>query len=149
MNLAIQHEQDLAVSAGAFIAENPDVSQTDFVEWTAAVRAFDRYPEIQGIGEVVLVPASELSAFVIRAMADPAGTLPSDGTFQIIPAGARPYYCFEAVAQSRAGPSTTPAGLDLCASALGPALLKARDSGQGAYVPYAAGGRPALVVGTP
>jgi len=31
LNLAFEHEQDLAISAGAFIIENPNASETDFI----------------------------------------------------------------------------------------------------------------------
>ena len=33
LNLAIQHEQDLAISAGAFIIEDSDASETNFIDW--------------------------------------------------------------------------------------------------------------------
>src|SRR5580700_7485892 len=66
LKLAIQHEQDLAVSAGAFFADNPDASQPEFSQWTSSVRAFQRYPELETIAEVTIVPASQLSAFAAR-----------------------------------------------------------------------------------
>ena len=58
--LAIQHEQDLVIGAGAFVVRNPDASQADFVQWTSTVRAFQRYPEVVGIAHLALVPASQL-----------------------------------------------------------------------------------------
>ena len=149
LNLAIQHEQDLAVSAGAFFIGNPDASQAEFVQWTSSVRAFERYPELVGIAEVVVVPASQLSAFATQAEADPAGTLGPGGTFEVIPAGSRPYYCFVTVAKARSAQSVNPAGSDLCDTELGPSLMEARDSGKGAYVPYGAGKSVELIVGTP
>ncbi len=147
--LAIQHEQDLVIGAGAFVVRDPDASQADFVQWTSSVHAFERYPEVVGIAHLAMVPASQLSAFAARATTDPAGPLAADGTFEVTPAGSRPYYCLATVSQSRAGESTTPAGLDFCASALGPALLRARDTGQAAYVPYRSGGTVELALGTP
>jgi PAS domain S-box-containing protein len=48
LQLAIQHEQDLVVSASAFFVGNPDASTADFRAWTRSMRAFDRYPELQG-----------------------------------------------------------------------------------------------------
>ena len=147
--LAIQHEQDLVIGAGAFVVRNPDASEADFVQWTSTVRAFERYPEVVGIADLALVPASQLSAFAARATADPAGPLAANGTFEVTPAGSRPYYCFATVSQSRTGESTTPAGFDFCATALGPALLRARDTGQAAYLPYGSGTNSELVLGTP
>ena len=43
------------------------------------------------------------------------------------------------MSESRTGASTTPAGLDFCATKLGGPLLSARDSGQTAYLPYETG----------
>ena len=50
LNLAIQHEQDLAISAGAFIVENPNASESSFIRWVNNVDAFHRYPEITVTG---------------------------------------------------------------------------------------------------
>lgn len=149
LTLAIQHEQDLVVNASAFFVRSPHVTQAQFQQWMTATRTFARYPELTGIAEVVVVPASKLSAFEARAVTDPAGTLSANGTFQIIPAGTRPYYCFANVAQSRSGNSVLPAGFDFCDTILGPQFLKARDSGQGAYLPFGAGKNKELVMGTP
>jgi diguanylate cyclase (GGDEF)-like protein len=149
LNLAIQHEQDLVVGTSAFGIGNPDASEAQFLQWTSLVHAFERSPGLQGIAEVALIPASQLSAFAAHAVADPVGPLAADGTFQVTPAGTRPYYCLETVSQAGNGQPTTPAGLDLCDTDLGPALMKARDSGQGAYVPGGVGKSTELVVGTP
>ena len=148
LKLAIQHEQDLVVTAGAFVVRSPNASQAEFLQWTSSVRAFERYPEVLGIAELAMVPASQLNAFAARAVIDPTGPLAADGTFQVTPAGSRPYYCLATASTSRT-PSTTPAGLDYCDTELGPQLLKARDSGQPAYLPYGTGKNAELVLGTP
>jgi diguanylate cyclase (GGDEF)-like protein len=149
LNLAIQHEQDFAVSTGAFVVGNPDATQAEFAQWTDSVRAFVRYPELQGIAELEMVPASQLSAFAARAEADPSGPLGPGGTFQVTPAGTRPYYCLITVSQERAALLSVPAGADYCDTDLGPGLMKARDSGQGAYLPFGGGNSAELIVGTP
>jgi diguanylate cyclase (GGDEF)-like protein len=149
LKLAIQHEQDLVVSASAFVEDNPDASQSQFVQWTSSVHAFERYPELEGLAELVMVPASQLSAFAARAVVDPAGPLAANGTFQVTPAGTRAYYCLTTLSQSRNAQLATPAGIDYCDTALGPEILKARDSGRGAYLPSATGRITELVVGTP
>ena len=149
LKLAIQHEQDLVVSAGAFFVHSPNSTQSAFREWMTETRTFQRYPELTGIAEVKIVRASQLKAFEAEALTDPAGTPAAGGTFQIIPPGTRPYYCFATVSQSRTGQSIEPAGLDYCDTILGPALLKARDSGHGAYLPYGSGKADELVIGTP
>jgi diguanylate cyclase (GGDEF)-like protein len=148
LQLALQHEQDLVITMGAFVDRNPGASQAQFAQWTNAVRALERYPEVLGVAELVLVPASQLDAFAARAMADPTGPLGPGGTFVVSPAGNRPYYCFDSASLSRT-PTTIPAGLDYCDTGLGPQLLKARDSGLPAYVPYRTGHADVLVLGTP
>jgi diguanylate cyclase (GGDEF)-like protein len=85
---------------------------------------------------------------VARETADPTSPLTSNGTYQVTPPGIRPYYCLATVTESRA-PSTTPPGLDYCTTELGAPLLRARDSGQIAYVPYGTGKDAELVLGTP
>jgi diguanylate cyclase (GGDEF)-like protein len=149
LKLTIEHEQDLSVDAGAFFVGNPNPSGSEFSQWIGSVRAFQRYPELQGLAEIVMVSAAQLPAFAARAVTDPAGPLASDGTFQVVPAGSRSYYCFEAVSQSRSGAPPAPAGVDYCDTALGPILLKARNSGQGAYLPFGTGRATELVVGIP
>ena len=139
LKLAIEREQDLGVNAGAFIIGNPSASELQFQGWVANAQLFRRYPELLGIGEVVLVPASGMKAFV----ADHGGA-----GFQVSPAGLRADYCFSTLTQGRSGQSLVPAAADVCASNLGPALLAVRDSGQSAYVPYGSGKNAALAVGT-
>jgi diguanylate cyclase (GGDEF)-like protein len=148
LKLTLQHEQDLSVGAGAFFTDNPDASQTDFLQWTNTVQAFQRYPELQGIAEILMVPMSQLSAFAARAEIDPPGPLAANGTYQVDPLGVRPFYCLEAVSQSR-GTQTIPAGIDYCDTSVGSGLLKARDSGQGAYEPFQLGKTTVLGVGIP
>jgi diguanylate cyclase (GGDEF)-like protein len=147
LTLAIQHEQDLTASASAYFAGNPNPTEAEFLGWTNAVRAFQRYPDLQLIGEITLVPAAELGAFAARAEADPAGPLSPDGTFQVVPAGNRPFYCFEPVAAGRTTQSAPPAGFDYCDGPLGSALLAARDSGADSYLPARVGKTSVLGVG--
>src|ERR1017187_1118591 len=40
LQLAIQHEEDLVVTAGALVVRNPNASQAVFLQWTSSVRAF-------------------------------------------------------------------------------------------------------------
>ncbi len=142
LGLAIQREQDLVVTAAAFIAGNPDSTQAQFKQAMTSIRAFERYPELQGIAELVLVPESQLGAFAAREVAE-------TGSFQLSPPGSRPYYCFTTLLQSRVGQSFAGGGLDVCDTSLGPLIMKARDSGQGAYLPYGKGKSAGLILGTP
>jgi diguanylate cyclase (GGDEF)-like protein len=149
LQLAIQHEEDLVVSAGGFIAGNPTASTAQFVAWANSVRALERYPELLGFGQAIIVSAAQLPAFEARAMADPAGPLAADGTFQVIPPGPRPFYCFPTTGQARTTAGALPAGFDYCAGGPASAGLLARDTGQGAYIPLPLGAQAVLVVLTP
>jgi hypothetical protein len=63
LKLAIQHEEDLVLSASAFISGDPHASAVGFDRWAGSVHAIQRYPELQNIGLVVLVAASRLQRF--------------------------------------------------------------------------------------
>jgi diguanylate cyclase (GGDEF)-like protein len=149
---ALEHEEDLAISARAFVVGNPNASQAAFLRWTRAVEALPRYPELQGAGLVVEVPAAQLPAFEARQEADPTSPLPGD-SFQVLPPGPRPFYCVLALSLTRTvtPADTVPAGFDYCAlpTSLRTAFLTARDSGQNAYLPYKSGPADVLVVETP
>ncbi len=149
LKLAIQHEQDLVVNEGAFFVENPHATQAQFLSWISSTRTFSRYPELSGSALVVIVTKSQLPAFEAKSLQHPVGVLGAGHTFQIIPAGSRPFYCFQQVAATSRGPSITPVGYDFCDSFLAPALLADRDSGQGQYLPYGTGKDELLVLGTP
>jgi diguanylate cyclase (GGDEF)-like protein len=148
LKLAIQHEQDLIVSTAGFVVGNPNASETEFIRWADSVSALERYPELFGFGESVIVPASRLKAFEAKAMANPSAPLGPGGTFQVKPPGKRAFYCFSQLGQSRqtAGP---PVGYDFCAGDQGAAALADRNSGHGDYVPIVFGKTTLLAVQTP
>jgi diguanylate cyclase (GGDEF)-like protein len=147
--LAIQRQDDLVVDAGAYVLDNPITSQAGFVQWTNSAQAFARFPELQAVGVVFAVPADGLAAYAARAEADPSGPLNADGTFSVVPAGPRAFYCLTAVARSRSTATSTPAGFDACAGSDGITLLAARDSGIGTYQPYRIGNQTSLGIETP
>jgi diguanylate cyclase (GGDEF)-like protein len=149
LNLAIQHEQDLAFSAGAFSIENPRASESSFIRWVKDVDAFERYPEILAVAEVQIVHPSQLKAFAARAAINEQESHAPSQTFTLTPPGKRPYYCLVDVEQARPGRPEIPIGLDLCDSPLGHVLLQAADSGQETYAPDVLGGPAAFAVGTP
>jgi hypothetical protein len=126
LRLAIAREKDLVDNAGVFDLENPDASSVAFKRWVREEGLFASYPELSGIVSVAFVPRSRLLAFEARAETDPVGPLGPDGTFAVVPAGVRPYYCFTLWSQTRA-PGQTPAGVDDCAAV--PQLIASRDSG--------------------
>jgi diguanylate cyclase (GGDEF)-like protein len=152
LKLAIQHEEDMIVSAGALVAANPHLSPAAFDTWAESVHAMRRYPELQNIGLVELVPASRLAAFAARIAAHPVRplgprSLPPKGPLSVVPAGRRPYYCLAVAGLARNAASYLPAGVDYCA--LAPTLIDARDTGLASYAPVAASKGAALGIQTP
>src|ERR1039458_7793444 len=108
LKLAIQHTADLVVSAGGFVAANPNASNRQFVQWANSVRALQRYPELFGLGHVVIVPAAKLAAFAARALRDPVTPLPADSVFTVLPPGHRSSYCLLAGAIYSSGSLSPP-----------------------------------------
>ncbi len=152
LKLAIQHEEDLVVSASAFAAENPNASAADFDRWAESVQAMRRYPELQNIGFVRLVPAAGLAAFQAHMAANPLRPLgPTSaqpaGKLEVLPSGNRLHYCLATAGLARNPASYLPAGLDYCA--LAPTLVATRNSGSPSYAPFVDGGTTALGVETP
>ena len=147
LQLAIVHEQDLAISTGAVLVRNPNATEADFLVWTNSVRAFARYPEVQSIFDVQQVLPSQLAAYATRQIADPSGPLAAPGKFAVSPPGSRPYYCLASVSRSRNTTADLPDGIDFCQSPLRAELLHARDSGQDEYLPYKQGKVEELAIG--
>jgi diguanylate cyclase (GGDEF)-like protein len=152
LTLALQHEEDLVVSASAFVAGNPGASAAGFDRWAESVHAMQRYPELRNLGLVELVPAARLRAFEARLAAAPVRPLGPDsvgasGPLQILPPGSRPYYCFAVAGLARDAASYIPAGMDYCAIA--PTLVSARETGVATYAPVVGGATTSLGVETP
>ena len=131
LRLAIQREEDLAVSATGFFLGTPFATNEQFLTWAETVHAMERYPELLGWGEVVMVTPAQLEAYKAIVAADPAQVV--SGTFELIPPGDRPFYCLFASGQSRTIGAGAPPGFDYCAGAAGVPILAARDSGLSSY----------------
>jgi diguanylate cyclase (GGDEF)-like protein len=143
LQLAIQHEEDLAVFAGGFVLSSPGATQARFAQWAADVGVLTRYPELQGLAAIVQVPDAGLAAFAAAAEAG------GSGPFVVQPGGQRLFYCFVSTTIVRAPALATPPGLDACAGASGAGLIKGRESGQASYTPYALGGTTLLGIQAP
>lgn len=136
LQLAILHEQDLVVGASSFISENPRTSNAQLGQWAASVNALVRYPELIGLGYSVIVTAAELPAFAAQAVSDPTGPSARNGTFHVVPAGNRSYYCFLVASLTRSKSASSTSGEDLCPPGTERTeLMSARDSGEGANLP--------------
>jgi diguanylate cyclase (GGDEF)-like protein len=152
LKLALQHEEDLVVSASAFVTGNPTASAASFDRWAESVHAMQRYPELRNLGLVQLVPTARLTAFEARLTADPVRPLGPDslgpaGPLQILPPGNRPYYCFAVAGLAKNAASYIPAGMDYCAIA--PTLISARDTGLASYAPVVGRETTTLGIETP
>jgi signal transduction histidine kinase len=150
LRLAIEHERDLVVSSSAFIVADPSVSNVTFNNFLRADHAWSRYPEVIGLGRIVVVRPSELPAFALRAAKDPTGTLASDGTFQVLPPGKRPFYCFLDLSGRRPHTPQSPSGADTCVPpGVLQSLFAARDSGRSTYEPFTLKTQTMLGIQTP
>jgi len=152
LKLAIQHEEDLVVNASAFVAWNPNATPREFDRWAESVRALQRYPELENIGLVALVPYSQLKAFERKIAAHPVepfgpNTARMSSRFEILPPGKRPYYCFAVAGLSRNLATYLPSGADICQ--LAKSLEQARDEGITNYAPVVDGSGTSLGVQTP
>ena len=135
LQLAIQHQDDLALNVAGFVIANPDASQAEFRHWSEISNHMARFPEVLGFGFVVIVPAADLPAFIATVIDDPPGSLAADGSYEISPPGDRNEYCLAKLGVVRAA-GLAAAGADFCAeNGLGLASASSRDSGQSAYAP--------------
>jgi diguanylate cyclase (GGDEF)-like protein len=152
LKLAIRREEDLTMSTSAFVASNPNVTPAAFDRWIESMSAIKRYPELQDIGLVKFVEASQLAAFEAHEARDPLRPLGPQsvspaGGFQILPAGKRPYYCLAVAGLASDAGAYAPEGLDYC-ELIRP-MIATRDSGLTGYAPVVEAGATGLGVGTP
>jgi diguanylate cyclase (GGDEF)-like protein len=152
LSLGIQHEEDMVINASAFVADAPHVSAVRFDQWLLAVRAMARYPELQNIGLLTLVPGDHLASFaryVARHPVEPFAkpTAAANQSLAVLPPGPRPFYCLALADMARTPESALPTGLDYCS--LASTLMQARSSGQSSYATFKVGKVTTLGVETP
>jgi diguanylate cyclase (GGDEF)-like protein len=152
LKLAIQREEELAVSASTFFAGDPKASPAEFARWVKWARTLHRFPELDRLGLVMLVRKPQLPAFEAQLSGHTlkpasAAARAAGGALEIVPASDHHYYCLAAAELVRSAALTAPAGLDYCAQS--PALLEARDHGRSLYTPVSVGGSQALTIDTP
>ncbi len=163
VNLSIQREEDLLNSTSAFFAEHSNASPAQFTAWARRNHLLRRYPELEKLGLVAVVRATQLAAFE-EQITGHAATAPTRLTttspaaktavaatpgkaIRIIPPGDRGFYCLTSAGLARSSVHTPPAGLDYCARSA--TLLAARDSGLSSYAAASVGGAKALTIQTP
>jgi diguanylate cyclase (GGDEF)-like protein len=116
LKLVIEQEANLAISMEAFVAANPDVSNTPFLNWVRSMHVKTRYPEVVGLGFNAFVRPAQLPKFITRVLADPPAPLPPGQTYRVTPPGDRPIYCLPQLGYANGGPYL-PLDYDSCASA--------------------------------
>jgi diguanylate cyclase (GGDEF)-like protein len=136
LEVSIQHEQDLAAAANALISSNRNLTNVDFTRWVSEVQVFKRYPEVESVAEVVIVPKDALAAFEKA----------HGPKFSLISSPLRSFYCLVSVVKNRPSATLLPPGLDYCITPIGPALLATRASGVASYAILS---KSTMVVGTP
>jgi diguanylate cyclase (GGDEF)-like protein len=174
LKLAIQREEELAVSASTFFANNPKASPAEFAKWVKWARTLRRFPELDNLGLLTLVRKPQLAAFdaqvtghaLKRATSTPATSTPATSTpaagaaataasaaataaalAKVVPSSNHHYYCLTSAELVRSAALAAAAGLDYCAGT--PALLYARDEGRSRYAPVSVGQNQALSIETP
>jgi diguanylate cyclase (GGDEF)-like protein len=152
LKLAIQQEEDLIVAASAFVTSGRHITPANFDRWVESVHALQRYPELQNIGLVKLVPAGELAAFQARVAADPvrpfgAHAPPALEGPGVVPPIKAPFYCLAVAGLARDAASYVPTRLNYCA--LAPQMMSDRDTALANYAPVIAASAPTLGVSTP
>jgi diguanylate cyclase (GGDEF)-like protein len=152
LKLAIQHEEDLVVAASAFVTSNANSSPVAFDRWAESVQAMQRYPELQNIGLVTIVPASKLAAFQRRMAADPvrpfgAHSRPRPEGRGVLPPVQAPFYCLAVAGMARNPAAYVPTRLNYCA--LAPGMISDRDTASPNYAPVLASSSTSLGVSTP
>ena len=116
LKLAIQQENNLVISAKAFVVSNPNASNSEFLSWANSMQLRKRFPEVGGIGFDAVVRPEQLTQFVARTMLDPPSPLPAGQSYEITPAGSRPFYCLSDLGLNTGVGITLPLGYDSCAA---------------------------------
>jgi diguanylate cyclase (GGDEF)-like protein len=154
LKLAIQREEELAISASTYFADNPKASGAEFSAWVKWAHTLRRYPELEGLGLVTLVRSSGLPAFAAAQRGHPiktpvtatavaltpaasaAASAAAASSLHIVPSGSRPYYCLASAGLARSSSERPAAGLDYCAST--PTLIGSRLTAQRTFTPATA-----------
>jgi diguanylate cyclase (GGDEF)-like protein len=152
VKLAIQRQEELAVSASTFFASNSKATPAEFARWVKWARTLRRFPELDNLGLVTIVRQSQLAQLEARVTGSPvkpsaAGAPPALSGFRVTPASDHHYYCLATAELVRSAGVAAPAGLDYCAPS--PALLVARDEGVTRYMPVTVAGAPAVAIYMP
>jgi len=150
VGLSLQQEEDTTTSTAAFVALNPDLTETQFSQWLGALRVIRRQSGLTSIELVRMVSNAQLPAFE-RSVVGPAR--PALGPLApIYPAGRRALYCLASVQVGRVFPELKqlPFWVDVCdLPGIRRVALQAIARGTGSDVALPVFGRTVLAVQVP
>jgi len=66
LKLAIQREEELAVSTSTYFAASPTATPKEFARWVKWARTLRRFPELDNLGLIAVVPKTQLAAVEAR-----------------------------------------------------------------------------------
>jgi len=144
LKAGIQQENSLLISAEAFVVGNPDASNAEFLNWISTMQVAKRFREVGGLGFYAVVRPAQLPQFIARVLADPPVPLGAGQTYQVTPAGSRPFYC---LGEFEYGSPPIPLDYDVCAG-YGTARVKSAFS-RSTYLPYKLANKDYLAVDSP
>ena len=75
LQLSIEREQDLVVDGEGYVLGNPGGTDSEFKQWTTSVQVLSRYPELQELGYLEIVPAAALPSYANKERRSPNGPL--------------------------------------------------------------------------
>lgn len=135
LKLALQHENDLVLAAQAHVNYAGNGTEAGFLKWAHSIGAMSRYPQLEGIGLVQIVLASQVPAFIARQAAGSQVGWHSTGPFAIVPPGKRASYCFASLGLFRNASVSLPRGYDYCTGPAGQVLQPTGVSSKPALAP--------------
>ena len=66
LKLAIQREEELAVSTSTYFAASPTATPKEFARWVKWARTLRRFPELDNLGLIAVVPKTQLAVVEAR-----------------------------------------------------------------------------------
>jgi diguanylate cyclase (GGDEF)-like protein len=146
VNLAVAHQEGLAIAAGTYLSRNPEGSTAEYDSWAHWARALRNHPELDALGAIALVRGPEMGAFHDQLAGRPSKAT-SAAKRKAPAAGATTVSCLTIGQVGRSPLVETAFSSDLCRSHR--ALLATRDSARTLYRSVSVGGRAALEELTP
>lgn len=143
LRITIQREQDLIESTESFYIGDPNATEAQFLHWSNSVQVLRRYQDVNELGIIRYVSLAELPAYARAA------SIRQGSPFHITPSGVRPFYCLATLGLQRNGVSTINSDVDLCDSVEGTVLVRARNTGVSAVLPYLYNGQQVIGLETP